>query len=64
MDNVLALHPVAPGSNPGRDIFSLLLSLRTVLRSDPSSAKSRGFRKFSAAKIDKTFEQFIIEEVF
>ena len=39
MDSILALHPAAPGLNLGRDIFSLLLSLWTVLRSNPSSAK-------------------------
>ena len=50
IDNVLALHPTAPGSNLSRDICSLLLSLWTVLRWNPSSAKSKGFHKCSAAK--------------
>ena len=41
----------APGSNLGRDIFSLLLSLCTGLRAaNPSSAISKGFRKCSTAK--------------
>ena len=46
MDSILALHP---GLNLGRDIFSLLLSLWTGLRSNPSSAKSKGFCKGNAA---------------
>ena len=50
MDSILASHQSAPGSNLGQDIFSLLLSLWTVLRSNPSSAKGKGFRKSSAAK--------------
>ena len=37
--------PAAPGSNPGSSeiFFSLLLSLWTVKRSNPSSAKARDF---------------------
>ena len=42
MGSVLALHPAASGSNLRRDLFSLLLSLWTVLRSNPTSAKSEG----------------------
>ena len=43
MDSVLASHPAAQGSNLGRDIFSVLFSLRTVLRSNPSVLKARDF---------------------
>ena len=50
MDCVLALHPAAPGWNLGRDIFSLLLCFRPILRSNPSTAKSKWYRKCRAAK--------------
>ena len=50
MDNVVALHPAAPGSNLGHVTFSLLLSSWTVLISNPFSARGKGFRKCSVAK--------------
>ena len=54
MDSVLALHPAAQGSEI---FFSLLHSLWRVLRSNPSSAKSKGFRICSAAKAQATHYQ-------
>ena len=59
MNCVLAGHQVAPGLNLNRDILSLLLRLWTVLRSNPSSAKSKRFRKCSAAEAQtKALQKF------
>ena len=64
MDSVLALHPVAPGLNLGRDTFSLLLSSWTVLRLNPPSAKkARDFanamqRRPKPSTTKKTYHKF------
>ena len=53
---ICASHPAAPGSNPSSDYaeiflfcryFELVISLWTVLRSNPSSATRKGFDKCS-----------------